>query len=195
MANRVTWEQIISGARSKLQDGEQRIADAPCPFRATWWPGRPDEEQQLLSGYGMPTSVPELEKCFYDEVDAIREALKDQGHSPPLAGWQKNSTGAARRVMMGLNAQADALTIWDEIGVPIRRRGDSVYRILAPRDVMGSPIIEALDVDWYIRGASAKTADDAARIANLTRTLSQWRVISFALAAIVVLLVVWRFAT
>ena len=194
MRTEVTFERIISAARSRLEDGDARIADAPCPFRATWWPGTPGFEQELLSDYGMPTAVPEFEKSFYDEIGAIRESLKDAGHTPALAGWQNGSTGAARSVMIGLNTQADALGIWDEIAIPVRRRGDLVFRILAPRDVMGSPIVQALDIDHYIRGVSIKTAEDAACTSRLTKRLSHWRLTSFVLGGIVTLLLAWRFA-
>jgi len=160
MRTEVTFEQIIAAARSKLENGKARIADAPCPFRATWWPGTPGFEQELLSDYGLPTPVPELEEAFRDDVGAIRESLKEVGHIPALAGWQRGSRGVARTMMMSLNTQADALGIWDEIGIPVRRRGDLVFRILAPRDVMGSPIVQALHVDDYIRAVSTKTAEN-----------------------------------
>jgi hypothetical protein len=96
--------------------------------------------------------------------------------------------------MMGLNTQADALGIWDKIAIPIRRRGDLVFRILAPRDVMGSPIVEALPVDHYIRGVSVKTAEDAASINHLTEMLNRWRNTSIVLGAILALLLAWKFA-
>ena len=194
MRTEVTFGQIITAARSRLEDGDARIADGPCPFRATWWPGTPGFEQELFSDYGMPTAVPELEKSFRDEVGAIRDSLKDAGHTPALARWQKGSAGDAQSMMIRLNTQADALGIWDEIAIPVRRRGDLVFRILAPRDVMGSPIVQALDIDEYIRGASIKTAEDAACISRLTKRLSHWRLVSFVLGAIVTLLLAWRFA-
>jgi hypothetical protein len=194
MRNEVTYEQIITAARSILEDGEARIADAPAPFRATWWPGKPDFRQELLSDYGMPTPLPELEKVFYEEVGAIRKSLKDLDHTPALAAWQNESTGAPRRMMMDLNTQADALGIWDQIAIPVRRRGDLVFRILAPRDVMGSPIVQGLHIDHYIRGVSTKTAEDAARIGRLTEKLNCWRLASLVLGVIVTLLLVWRFA-
>lgn len=194
MRTEVTFEQIIAAARSKLENGEARIADASCPFRATWWPGTPGFEQELLSDYGMPTPVPELEEAFRDEVGAIQESLKEAGHTPALAGWQRGSRGAARTMMISLNTQADALGIWDEIGIPVRRRGDLVFRILAPRDVMGSPIVQALHVDDYIRAVSTKTAEDVACISRLTKKLSDWRLTSLVLGMIVALLFAWRFA-
>lgn len=195
MRSQVTYQQIITAARSRLEDSEARIADVPCPFRATWWPGSPSFKQHLLSDYGVSTSVPELEKAFYDELGAIRESLKDAGHTPALAGWQKGSTGAARKMMMSLNTQADALGIWDEIGFPIRRRGDVAFRILAPHDAMGSPLVQTVHIDDYIRGVSTKTAEDAACIGRLTKQLNRWRLASISLGGIVILLVViWRFA-
>lgn len=194
MPAEMTFEQVIGAARSRLENGEARIADAPLPFRATWWPGAPDIAQQLLSDCGVPTPVPALEKAFRDEVGAILDCLKDAGHKPRLAKWQKGSTEAERQVMMGLNTQADALGIWDNIAIPVRRQGDLVFRILAPRDVMGSPIIEALHIDRYIRGASIKTTEDAASISRLTQLLNRWRVTSLVLGFTLAALLAWKFA-
>ena len=46
----------------------------------------------------------------------------------------------------------------------MRRLGEQVFRILAPRDAMGSPIVQAIHVDEYVRGVSIRSAKDAARL-------------------------------
>jgi mRNA-degrading endonuclease toxin of MazEF toxin-antitoxin module len=91
--------------------------------------------------------------------------------------------------MMSLNTEGDAFGIWDKIGIPIRRRGEVVFRIRAPRDVTGSPVIQDLHVDCYIRGVSIKTADDAACLAHLTGRLTGWRLTSILLAVTITLLI------
>ena len=79
------------------------------------------------------------------------------------------------------------------IAIPVRRRGEQVFRILAPRDVMGSPIVQTLHVDHYIRGVSIKTAEDAAYIGGLTKKVSRWRLTSLVLGVIAALIFTWRF--
>lgn len=192
MRTEVTFEQIVTDVRSKLEDDGARIADTPWPFRETWWPGTTVIGQELLSDYGVPTSFPEIERDFYDEVGAIRDSLKHVGHKPTLAEWQKGSIDAGRRLMTSLNLRTDALRVWDKIAFPVRRRGDLVFRILAPRDVTGSPIVQALHVDDYIRGVSIKTAENAACISGLTKKVNRWRLTSFVLVAIVALIFAWR---
>ena len=193
MRTEVTFEQIVTDVRSKLKDDGARIADAPRPFRETWWPGATGFGQELLSDYGVPTSFPEIERDFYDEVSAIRDSLKHAGHKPTLAEWQKVSIDAGRRLMTSLNLRVDALSVWDKIAIPVRRRGDLVFRILAPRDVTGSPIVQTLHVDHYIRGVSIETAENAACISGLTKKVSRWRLTSFVLGAFVALIFTWRF--
>jgi hypothetical protein len=139
----------------------------------------------------VPTSVPEFEEAFYEEVGAIHGLLDNANQTRGLAESQEELAGAQRRIRNSLNTRADALGVWDKIAIPVRRRGDSVFRIFAPRDVMGSPIIQALHIDQYIRGVSIKTAEDAACIARLTRRLERWRLTSLALGGIVALLLVW----
>ena len=188
MRTEVTFEQIVSAVRPKLKDDEARIADAPGPFRETWWPGTTHLGRGLLSDHGVPTSSPEIERAFYDEISAICDSLKQAGQKPTLAEWHKGSKDAGRDMMLSLNFQADALSIWDKIAIPVRRRGNIVFRILAPRDVMGSPIVDALHVDHYIKGVSIKTAKASACISGLTKKVSRWRLISFVLGVTVALI-------
>ena len=128
MNNQITYKQIITAVRSRLEGGQETIADVPCPFRETWWPETPDFQTQ-------PSS--ELEKWIYEvfseEVKAIRGSLKDTGYEPELAEWQKGSTRAARNLWTSTNIQAAALGFWEEIVIPVRRRGDLIFHILAPR--------------------------------------------------------------
>ena len=150
----MTYEQFITAIRSKLEDDGTRIADAPWSSRETWWPETTDFGQELLSDYGVPSSFPEIERAFNDEVGAIRDLIKEK-----VAGGTAET--ARQRVLMGLEHHTAALRSWDEIAIPVRRRGDLVFRILSPRDVMGGPIIQTLHVDHYIRGVSIKTAENA----------------------------------
>ena len=135
----------------------------------------------------------ELEKWIYEvfseEVKAIRESLRDTGDEPELTEWQKGSTGAARNLWISTNIQADALEFWEVIALPVRRRGDLIFRILAPRDVMGSPIIQILNVDDYIRGVSIKTSEDKIRITQMEKKLGNWKLISFAIGIVTLILV------
>ena len=193
MRTEVTFEQIVTAVRPKLKDDEARIADSPGPFRETWWPGKTHLGQGLLSDHGVPTSFPEIERAFYDEVRAICDSLKQAGQKPKLAEWHKGSKDAGTGMMLSLNFQADALSIWDKIAIPVRRRGDIVFRILAPRNVMGSPIVEALHIDHYIQGVSIKTAKDAACISGLRKKVSRWRLISLVLGVTVALIFILLF--
>ena len=193
MFTELTFEQVITAVRSKLKDDEARISEAPGQFREAWWPGTTGFEQELMSDHGVPAPFPEIERAFHDEIAAIRDSLKHAGHKPTLAESQKGPTDVGRSLMTSLNLQADALSIWEMIAIPVRRRGEQVFRILAPRDVMGSPIVQALHVDHYIRGVSIKTAEDAAYIGGLTKKVSRWRLTSFVLGVIAALIFTWRF--
>ena len=193
MNNQITYKQIIAAVRSRLEGGQERIADVPCPFRETWWPETPDFQTQLSSDMGVQPSS-ELKKWIYEvfseEVKAIRESLKDTGYEPELAEWQKGSTRAARNLWASTNIQTDALGFWEEIAIPVRRRSDLIFHILAPRDVMGAPIVQILHVDDYIRGVSRKTSEDKLRIARMEKKLGNWKLISFAIGIVTLILVV-----
>ena len=174
--HKITYEIIITRVREKLGCGPERISDAPAALQWSWWPGKPDLQDELLSSYSIDTGFRALEKEFREEVQAIRETLDELGHEPELADWQKSSIEGGRKMMQSLNQVAGALSIWDEIGVPIRRRDNIIYRIWAPRDVMGSPIIKALPVDAFINGVTEQTASNLIEIERIKRLLKKWRV-------------------
>jgi hypothetical protein len=186
----VTYEQIIAGARAKLADNGKRIANSPHPFRWAWWPADPTFDQELLSDHSVPGPLPQVEEAFRAEIAAVSEMLGKSGHTPELARWQKGGSGPVGRMMSSLSLQADSLGLWDEIGIPIRRHGELILHIRSPRDVMGSPVVEAMHVDNYVAGVCAKTADDAATIGRLKKRIGLWRSVAgvlFILLALVVL--------
>jgi len=165
-----TFQDLIRVAREKLKDNGDRIAAIPHPFRNTWWPDEPTMQDELLSDRGISRPPADIEKVFAEEVTAIRDALGELGLDSDVA-----DDDAGDRIMRLMNTQAKALSLWDQIGIPVRRLGNVVIRIRAPRDVMGAPIVQALTIDAYIRGAGAKTADDAVKLADLRRQLERWR--------------------
>ena len=184
MSKEPTYADVLVAARSRVAAPESRFADEPQPFRATWWPGATTFEQQLLSDYGVESPMPDLSKDFFEEVSAIHDSLKELGHKVELAGWQRSGLEAGERMMDGLNRHAEALGVWDELCFPVRRRGDLVFRIQSPRDAMGTPIIQALTVDDYVRGSSVRTARAAVDLAALAKSRDRWRVAAAVLALI-----------
>ncbi len=178
------YVQVIEAARAQLGCGAERIADVGVPLHWSWWPTQPDFHDQLLSDHAVPTDYSELENEFRAEVAAIREALKSRGHIPQSADWHEGSSPESASLWTDLNRSADALSLWDRFGMPIRRRGDLVFRLWAPRDVLGgAPIIKSLPIDLYIAGVAQKTAVDLAEIACHQAEIRRWRNIAIALGA------------
>jgi hypothetical protein len=186
----MTYEALITRVREKLSCGPERISDTPTPLRWSWWPDKPDLQDEFLSDYGVGASSRALENEFREEVRAIRETLDEQGREPNLANWQKGSDGAGRKVMQSLNQVAEALDVWEKIGVPIRCRNEVVFRIWAPRDAMGSPIIKSLQIDTFINGAAEQTAKDLIEIERLKKILEKWRTASIVLGIFLVAIVI-----
>lgn len=195
----ITYESISRRARERLDCGADRIADTPTDLRWSWWPStsKPDFQDELLSGYGVSdygvdTRFSTLAKEFSEEVGAIRETLDELGNKPDLAEWQKTTFEPARKMMVSLNQAASAHSVWDQIGVPIRRRGDMVFRIWSPRDVMGSPIIKALPVDVFINGIADHTASNRIEIERLRKNMEKWQAVAIILAVVIALrIAVW----
>jgi hypothetical protein len=92
-----------------------------------------------------------------------------------------------------MNQRAVALDVWEQIAFPLRRRGDIIYRICAPREVLGgTPIVDAVATDEFIRGVSSATARYAQELARLRRRLRMWRLSGAVTGAVLVLLFVIR---
>jgi hypothetical protein len=129
-------------------------------------------------------------------VKAIHECLNAHGYNPALAEWQRFESGdeaaeAATQMYKSLNQRSTAISLWEQIAFPLRRLGDIVFRIRAPRDVFGTPIIEAVLVDDFIRGVSLHTVSDKQKISRLQKRLTAWKLIAAGASAGAVLLL-WK---
>jgi hypothetical protein len=84
-----------------------------------------------------------------------------------------------------MNRRPVALAIWDMHGAPARLRGNVVFKIVSPRDVMGSPVIRTYPAENFVTEAAVKIAElqSALRQAELAKTL--WRTTTVILAATV----------
>ena len=174
----IAYKDLIAGVQAELVDAHGRVSDRPTPFRWTWWLESPDFQDMILSDHGVPSDdqmeQKELEAAFSEEVKTIQKVLMEKGFPA-----EKGSMDSA------FNLMAEALNVWDQICLPVRRTNEFVVRIHAPRDILGSPIFQRMALDDYVRGASAKTARDAAEIAAYQKRLRQWK--GAAITAFVVL--------
>jgi len=171
----IPYESIISRVKEKLDWWPGRIADTPNVLRWSWWPNEPDFQDEISSDYGLDTSFSTLEKEFEEEVVAIRETLDELGHEPKLAEWQTGYEGAIGEVFNSANLAGSALRVWDQIAIPIRRRDDILFRIWAPRDLFGSPIIKSLPLNVFIYSVADHTASDRIEIERLKKKIENWR--------------------
>jgi hypothetical protein len=145
-----------------------------------------------MSDYSVLSGPKKLTEDFDAEVKAIHEALDEFGHAPGFANWQKTSIPAANLMYASLNQRAKALSVWEHIAFPIRRVGDFVFHLSAPREVLGGrPLVDALQVDEFIRGISVQAAQDKVDLAQLQRQLKFWR-LAAGLSVAVVVLLVWH---
>lgn len=190
----VTYEDIINRVRAKLGCGAERISNAPAPFRWSWWPYEPDIIAQLLSDHGLDTEFPDLEKEFYEEVRAIRETLDELGWEPISPRMRRNHPKRHSTIELPasffafqkeIDLHATALILWQEIAVPIRRRGEFVFRIWPPRDLMGSPIIQVLPLSTFLVNVVRQSAEDRREAYHLKDQLGKWKAGATILAFLV----------
>jgi hypothetical protein len=176
----VTYASVITKIRNQLRDDGIRIANTPVPFRYVWWPLESNTIENLLkSDYGITMGPVGLNDSFADEVKAIHDALDTLGHEPEFVQWQKVNDANARALYKSMNQRSTALSVWEAIAFPLRRQGDLIFRICAPRQVGGGmPIIDALPTDTFIRGVSIYTARSAQQLAKLEKQVRIWQVLT-----------------
>jgi hypothetical protein len=182
-----TITNLISDVRRQLSDEGVRISEAPTLFDLAWWPSSPAAMEKFVhhiySDYGL-SGVKPLNNDFFAEVSAIQDVLKKWS---PATQTGDALEDARNTVEADTNRRARAMSLWEKIAFPVRRSGDIVFRIRAPRDIFGTPIIEALLADDFIRGVSIQTAKDKAQIARLKKSLNLWKFIAAAGAAAAIL--------
>lgn len=140
----IRFKDVIEDVRCQLLDDGRRIADAPAAFYLAWWPRSAAEVrflQQLPSDHRLTVGPKELDEEFAAEVNAIYKCLNSRGYNPKFAEWQRRGelAEAEAKLEKSMNQRATALSLWEQITFPLRRRGDVVFRIQAPRDIFGSP--------------------------------------------------------
>lgn len=198
----VTDADIIAEVRRRLSDDGTRIADTPQPFNHAWWPTEPEIDDLMLSDRGIAPGKPSsnrdvaaglemIQSEFSAEVKAIHDSLVDGGYVPRFAKWQRVKDVNGQALYKSMSIRATALSLWEQIAFPIRRHGDYVFRIWAPREVFGgSPIIHAVPVGRFARGAALRTAKDTQELVHLRQRLKLWRGIAGA-AGVVILVLIW----
>jgi hypothetical protein len=176
----VKFRDIIDDVRRQLSDDGARIAGAPLPFRHAWWPDAGLDNlgklySELLSNYGVPSGPKEITAEFYTEVEAIQDSLlRLENVADVAAPGETELATATRQVLAGANRRAKALSVWEKIAFPIRQRGSVVFRIVAPQDIFGTPIVDAMPVDEFIRRVSLQTIRDKQQLARLQTHLRRW---------------------
>ncbi len=168
----------LGGVIDSLEDGERRLVIADYCVRGTWFPVQPGTGDEIgdlvLSGAGIlegntSDDANEIRNEVSEELDAIQALiLKDKYPIEPEPG-EGNSTEYLKDT---ISAWSIATTIWDWAAVQIRKRGDRVYRVWTPSDLMGPIVVRSLDVDDYVFLAGLKTAEDSAQIDTLSERVA-----------------------
>ena len=68
-----------------------------------------------------------------------------------------------------------------------------IFRIWAPRDVMGSPIIKNIPIDVFINAVARQTASDLIENERIKKLLEKWRGAALLLGIIVAMWIAIRF--
>jgi len=192
--DKITYEDIIGRVKEKLNCSSDRISDVPTSFGRSWWPFQLDYQDELLSEYHIGTKFKALEKEVCEEIDAIRETLDELEYETEIADSQKRSADDGSQMMTAVYRLSTAKDIWDQIGVPIRRRGNIVFGIWTSTDVFISPIIKASPIDLFVNVLVEKTSSDRIEIERLKKTMDKWRSATIILAVIIALrLLTWFF--
>ena len=180
-------QRDIHSIWQRLKDGNFRLVAAPVSLRASWFPESPSEHDLLLSGYSFGELYKELRPDFDEEVNALYEFLEQPSANDVPDLITQTTSRPGDMLMAGLNRRAEALSLWERVAVPIRVRGDRAYRIWAPRDVFGAPVVKSVALSEFIAGVCEKTAQDYLEIVQLRERVTKWRAAVIALGVLLTL--------
>ncbi len=116
-----------------------------------------------------PSTFPELEKSFYEEILAI-ESVRPSRPEPTTPDE------ARLRMWETMNERASALAILDQIAVPFRYHAGHVIQINSPGSADGAPPrLEVFEVNDYLTDVAMRMSMQAGRIEQLeTRNRLLW---------------------
>ena len=180
-------EQDIEAIRSALRDGQERLVWSPVSLGVSWFSLQPSDDEQLMSNYGVGAFDPDFAHVFEEEVRAVQGYLEDAPDEVGVADPAAHQSPAALALMKSLNVRARAISIWERIAVPIRIKDGRAYRIWAPRDVLGTPIVKSVPISAFVVDVCRKTAEDHVVILQLQQRLVIWRAAAVLLGVFLLL--------
>jgi hypothetical protein len=183
----------IDSVIKALPDGNRRLTHTPTHLSLSWFPDElaPHFGEEIMSDYGMPTEHTDLEADFNKEVDAIKQWLEDNNVEGKLLDYEKSDIPSVRKMFESIDRRSQAISLWNRYAIPLRIKKNWVYRIWAPRDIYGSPMIKRIRIEEFIMLVAEKTSEDRITLFRLKKRLRAWK---RALFLIVLLLIAtsWR---
>jgi hypothetical protein len=183
---------LVAAARNALPGGDDRLVDSTCSLRNAWFPVdvEPSFEEQMLSDHGALHSKNPIAGEFDEEVNALIQAIASRSDSRSLE--QVKAEGGEEAMLIAaedrMGRRPMALALWDRHGAPVRLRGDTVFRVVSPRDVMGDPIIRSYPAHQFVTQVSVRTAELAQHLKETKSSLARWRVTSAGLLFLLALI-------
>lgn len=182
--------ELVSEAREGIAGGEHRLLVTRCDLQHCWFPVATQlgVRDQVLSDYGVVNeSDKNVAKEFKEEVSALIAAIARQGDSRSLkeVEEQEDADAMAEAAWERMDRRPAALEPWDHCGAPVRLRGDRVYRIVSPRDVMGAPTIRSYPAVLYVSQVSVRTAELQEDLRLTRPSLVRWRLIAAVLLILI----------
>jgi hypothetical protein len=179
----VVYRHIIVETKRRLPDPDLRFNEnAAIPMRLVCLQRLPSPtlDEAIRSDYGVSSgaSVKAVTEDFWKEIQTIEQCIKDSDLKVHLAIWQKGADPqAVDRIFEGLNLRAYALQMWDWFAIPLRYRDHKVFAIWAPRDALGTPIIQAYDTGSFLKQSVWNQVQEAENRKILERNLRIWMTI------------------
>ncbi len=152
-------EQLIAS----FPDGDKRFIDSEFPLRKSWFPIEPELIDDLNSDYGVVNKVTRLSSDFFKEVEVICNLLGAENIQQEIDRSKETNLNnrlvqSIKGIRQGMNIRGKALAIWNWYAIPLRLKGKTLYRIWAPRDIFGEPIIKSMPLLDFLSLVSIKTA-------------------------------------
>lgn len=172
-------KEIHEKVLKALPDAEKRISKQPHSYLNVYWP-------QSLSTYVQvsPEKPSKLYSDFMEEVLLIQKIIEPNFNSKTVSPENATFEESVNAINVSSVARANALEIWNNIAIRIKKDGPLVFFISAPVDIFLGPVIQVIPVDNYITSLAEKTSLDSSSISHLEQKLGYWKTAAIVLSCI-----------
>jgi hypothetical protein len=165
---------IMKRIWSEIPDANQRFPIEGRPINRSYCfrAYLPDPGELLQSDIGCLKSDPDMVQEYMEEISLLEQYIEESEFKVGISDWQKSNP----QLWGPLNRRAAAMDLWARYAIPWRIRGNFVYLIYPPRDVLGGiPVVRKIEIAKFCLSAFDDLAATKCSYEALQFRIHKWK--------------------